>query len=392
MSGPLSGIKILDLTRLLPGAFCTQILADYGAEVLKIEQPDGGDYIRWFPPMIKTQSVYSLALNRNKKSLKLNLKMEKGREILYALIPKYDVFIESFRPGVVGRMGINYERVRSINPALVYCSITGFGQDGPYKERVGHDINYIGLAGFLSIVGQKDGPPTIPGWQMADIGGGSLMATLGVLMALWVREKTGRGQYIDISMLDGVMSWLDVIAAEYFITSKVPKRGEMMLSGMVPCYRVYQTRDGKYLTIGALEEKFWGELCAKLGREDLARSQFCNGLEGERIHREMERLFKTKTLKEWVSLLEKADVCMGPVNSLDEALQDPQVVHRQMVIEVEHPTDGRLKQIGFPIKFSETKPDIRIPSPAFGQHTEEVLGELGLDKEEIEKLRKEGIV
>jgi crotonobetainyl-CoA:carnitine CoA-transferase CaiB-like acyl-CoA transferase len=365
----LHGIKVLDLTRLLPGNFCTLVLADYGADVLKIEDTDRGDYGRWYPPRVRNQSAYFLGLNRNKKSMKLNLKTDEGKVIFMQLARKSDVILEGFRPGVVDRLGIGYDVVREVNPKIIYCSISGFGQDGPYRDKVGHDINYIGIAGILGITGQRDGPPIIPGIQIADIGAGGTMAAIGILMALIHREKTGKGQYIDVSMLDGVVSWLSMFASKYFVDGQTPEREGMMLNGQFPCYRVYKTKDGKYITIGALEEKFWKNLCQAVGR-----------------------IFLTKTRDEWIEYLEGFEICHGPVNDFQGAFSDPQVLHREMIFEVDHPTEGHLKQVGFPIKFSETPGRVRLPSPGYGEHTGEVLKELGYADEKIKDLGKSGVI
>jgi crotonobetainyl-CoA:carnitine CoA-transferase CaiB-like acyl-CoA transferase len=392
MMDALQGIKILDLTRLLPGNFCTLLLADYGADVLKIEDTDRGDYGRWSPPLVRTQSAYFLGLNRNKRSMKLNLKTDRGRAIFMKLAERSDVILEGFRPGVSHRLGIAYDAVRQVNPGIIYCSITGFGQDGPYREKVGHDINYIGIGGILGITGQRDGPPIIPATQLADIGGGGMMAAIGILMALVHRRTTGRGQYIDISMLDGVVSWLSMFASRYFADGEIPKRGEMRLNGQFPCYRVYRTKDDGYITIGALEEKFWGNLCRALGREDFIPHQYATGKEGEEVISQLEEIFLTRTRDEWVNFLENFEICHGPVDDFQETFSDPQVVHRGMVLEVDHPTEGKIKQVGFPIKFSETPGRLRLSSPGYGEHTREILRELGYTQEEIESLEKSGVI
>jgi len=388
----LHGIKVLDLTRLLPGNFCTLLLADYGADVLKIEDTDRGDYGRWHPPRVRTQSAYFLGLNRNKKSMKLNLKTEEGKAIFMQLAQKSDVMLEGFRPGVTERLGIGYDAVRKVNPEIIYCSISGFGQDGPYRDKVGHDINYIGIGGILGITGQMGGPPVTPASQIADIGAGGMMATVGILMALVHRRKTGKGQYIDISMLDGVVSWLSLFASKFFADGEIPERGGMMLNGKFPCYRVYRTKDDKYITIGALEEKFWNNLCRALEREDLIPHQHATGSQGDEVVAQLEKIFLTKTRDEWAEYLEGFEICHGPVNDFQETFSDPQVLHRGMILEVDHPTEGRIKQVGFPIKFSETPGRVRLPSPGYGEHTKEVLQELGYSEGNIETLERSGVI
>jgi crotonobetainyl-CoA:carnitine CoA-transferase CaiB-like acyl-CoA transferase len=392
MIGALHGVKVLDLTRLLPGNFCTLLLADYGADVLKIEDTDRGDYGRWHPPRVRDQSAYFLGLNRNKKSMKLNLKTDDGRGIFMQLARKRDVILEGFRPGVVDRLGVGYDAVRKVNPEIIYCSISGFGQDGPYRDKVGHDINYIGIGGILGITGQRDGPPIIPGSQIADIGGGGMMAAIGILMALVHRQKTGKGQYIDVSMLDGVVSWLSMFASKYFVDGEIPEPGGMMLNGRFPCYRVYKTKDDKYITLGALEEKFWNNLYQALEREDLIPHQFATGSKRDEVVSQLEEIFLTKTRNEWMEYLEGLEICHGPVNDFQETFSDPQVLHREMVLEVDHPTEGRVKQVGFPIKFSETPGRVRLPSPGYGEHTREVLHELGYTEAKINTLEKSGVI
>jgi crotonobetainyl-CoA:carnitine CoA-transferase CaiB-like acyl-CoA transferase len=388
----LHGIKVLDLTRLLPGNFCTLLLADYGADVLKIEDTDRGDYGRWHPPQVRTQSAYFLGLNRNKKSMKLNLKTDGGKAIFMQLARKSNIILEGFRPGVVDRLDIGYDAVRKVNPGIIYCSISGFGQDGPYRNKVGHDINYIGIGGILGITGQRGGPPVLPGTQIADIGAGGMMAAIGILLALVHRQKTGKGQYIDVSMLDGVVSWLSMFASKYFLDGKTPEREDMMLNGQFPCYRVYKTKDGNFITIGALEEKFWKNLCQALGREDVIAHQYATGSQGDEVVSQLEKVFLTKTRDEWVEYLEGFEICHGPVNDFRETFSDPQILHREMVLEVDHPTEGRVKQVGFPIKCSETPGRVRLPSPGYGEHTKEVLQELGYTDGKIEALEKSGVI
>jgi len=392
MVDALQDIRVLDLARLLPGNFCTLLLADYGADVLKIEDPDRGDYGRWYPPLVRTQSAYFLGLNRNKRSMKLNLKTDGGRAIFMQLAERSDVILEGFRPGVTARLGIGYDAVRKVNTGIIYCSISGFGQDGPYRDKVGHDINYIGIGGILGITGQREGPPVIPASQIADIGAGGMMATIGILLALAHRRETGRGQYIDISMLDGVISWLSMFASKYFADGEIPQRGGMRLNGLFPCYRVYRTKDDKYITIGALEEKFWKNLCRALEREDLTPHQYATGSQGDKAISQLEEIFRTKTRDEWVEYLEKFEICHGPVNDFQETFSDPQVLHRGMVLEADHPTEGPIKQVGFPIKLSETPGRMRLPSPGHGEHTREVLRELGYTQEDIEALARSGVI
>ena len=385
---PLEGIRVLDLTWLLP---YTTILADFGAEVIKVEEPTRGDYSRWMPPLIKGQGAYFLSIHRNKKSITLNLKTEKGKEIFYKLAEKSDVVIESFRPGVTKRLGVDYETIKKINPKIVYCSVSGYGQDGPYKDLPGHDINYIAIGGILGLTGQYGGPPIIPGIQIADLAGGCMLATISILIALIAREKTGEGQYIDVSMTDGVVSLLTHTSALYFAEGKPPERGGTNLTGYFPCYNVYEAKDGKYISIGCLEERFWRNLCKAIGKEEFAEHQWDTN-KREEIFSALKKIFKTKTRDEWFKELSKMDVCVGPVYSLDEVFQDPQITHRKMAVEIEHPTIGKIKILGIPIKFSETPGKIRTPAPGFGEHTEEILKMLGYNQKEIEEFKKSEII
>lgn len=290
--GPLAGLKVLDLTRLLPGDFCTLLLADLGAEVLKVEDTGMGDYLRWAPPYYEgaedsAKSALHLALNRNKRSLRLNLKEEAGLEVLLRLVREHDVLVESFRPGVLERLGVGYERLSQQCPGLVYCAITGYGQDGPYRDRPGHDMNYLGLNGLLALTGERDGPPVQSAGQIADIGGGSLMACLGILAALRERDRSGEGQLVDVSMFDGSLAWLALVAARWFADGSAPRRGELELSGGLICYRPYACKDG-WVTLGALEPKFWQAFCRGVGREDLIERQFERP--GSEAHAEVERI------------------------------------------------------------------------------------------------------
>ena len=386
----LEGIRILDLTWLLP---YTTLLADFGAEVIKVEEPTRGDYARWNPPMVGGLSQYFLSLHRNKKSLTLNLKTEKGKEIFYRLVEKSDVIIESFRPGVTKRLGVDYETVKKFNPKIIYCSVSGYGQDSPYKDLPGHDINYVSIAGILGLTRRPGEPPTIPGVQIADLGGGVLMATASILIALIAREKTGKGQYIDIAMTDGAISWLTIPSAFYFAEGEKFDVEKIPVVGYPPCYNVYETKDGKYISIGCLEERFWRNLCVSLGREDLINYQFANGEKGKEVKNILQKIFKTKTRDEWFKELSKVDVCVGPVYNLDETFNDPHTLKREMVVEFEHPKAGKIKLLGIPPKFSETPGKIRSPAPELGEHTREILKNLlGFNDKDIDKLKEDGVI
>lgn len=331
-------------------------------------------------------------LMRNKRHMALNLKHPKGREIFYRLAEGADVVMEGFRPGVTKRLGIDFETLKSMNERLIYCSITGYGQDGPYRNRVGHDINYLGFGGVLGLTGEPKGKPIIPAVQIADMAAGGMFAALGIMAALLARGKTGRGQYIDISMLDGIIAMLPFLASLLWQKGENPGRGDTLLSGRYPCYHVYETRDGRFISIGALENRFWAVLCQKLGREEYIAHQFDEGERRLEILQFLRETFKTKTREEWMEEFKDLDVCFGKVLALDETFQDPQVIHRRMVTDFRDSQKGNTKLLSSPIKLSETPPEIRSAPADFGEHTEEVLQELGFGRNEIEELKKEGVV
>jgi alpha-methylacyl-CoA racemase len=388
---PLEGVRVLDLSRLLPGGFCSLLLADFGAEVLKVEDTGMGDYIRWSPPYYEgaddsAKSALYLALNRNKRSIRLNLKSDEGKEVLLKLVRDYDVVLESFRPGVLDRLGVGYERMRRENDKLVYCAITGYGQDGPLRDRSGHDMNYLGLIGLLGLTGDDHGPPVQSAGQIADLGGGALMAAFGILAAL----HSGRGQMVDVSMADGALSWLAMVAARYFADGVVPKRGRQELAGGLVCYRPYACSDG-YVTLGALEPKFWQAWCRGVEREDLIEKQFERP--GSDAHAEVERIFMSRTRDEWTAFAAQYDCCLEPVLDLDEALDSELVRAREMVVELDQPgAEAPVRQLGIPIKLSETPGSVRSPGPALGEHTREVLSGLGYGDDDIARLEQAGAV
>ncbi|MBI4301175.1 MAG: CoA transferase [Chloroflexi bacterium] len=404
MTLPLAGIKILDLSRLAPGPYCTMLLGDLGADVLKIEEPFGlagrrveqsqGTRDTGFvgSTTVSERSVAFDALERNKKSMTLNLKTEEARRIFYRLTEKADVVVEGFRPGVVKRLAVDYETLSSINPGIIYCSISGYGQDGPYRDMVGHDVNYISVAGALGLIGWPGSRPSIPHNILADFAGGGMHAALAIMVALWAREKTGQGQYLDIAMTDGVLHLMASLASSYFATGHVPGKGNTRLSGAVPYYNIYETKDAKYISIGALEPWFYANLCRILGREDLIPYQNAYGQKAAEIRSIFQEVFRTKTRDEWFALLRQTDVCVGPVYNFDEVFSDPQIIHRQMVIELEHPVVGTVKQVGISVKLSKTPGQVRDFAPYLGEHTEEVLLSLGYDPENIGNMRDKGVI
>jgi len=400
VSLPLEGIRVLDLSRLLPGGFCSLLLADFGADVLKVEDTGMGDYIRWSPPFYEgahasASSALFLSLNRNKRSIRLDLKSERGREALLRLVAEYDVVLESFRPGVLERLGVGYERMREVNPGIVFCAISGYGQDGPKRDASGHDMNYLGLIGLLGLTGERGGAPVQAAGQIADLGGGALMAAFGILAALRERDGgggipgSGQGQLVDVSMSDGALSWLAMVAATYFANGEVPRRGEIPLAGSLVCYRPYECSDG-WVTLGALEPKFWQAWCRGVGREDLIGEQFQGP--GSDAHAQVSEIFKGRSREQWESFAREHDCCLEPLLELDEALDSALVREREMVVELRQPGAERaVRQLGIPVKLARTPGEhARLPGPALGEHTEEVLLAAGYSAEELAELLQSG--
>jgi alpha-methylacyl-CoA racemase len=396
MSLPLEGLKVLDLTRLLPGGFCSMLLADFGADVIKVEDTGLGDYVRWAPPFYdgvqaSARSALFLSLNRGKRSIRVDLKSPDGKDVLLRLVRGADVLLESFRPGVLDRLGVGYERLKSENAGLVYCAITGYGQDGPGRERSGHDLNYLGLNGILGLSGETDGPPVSSSAQIADLGGGALMAVVGVLIALRERERSGQGQLVDCSMFDGSLSLMAMLAAEMLGGGPVPRRGGLRLAGGIVCYRPYRCADG-YVTLGALEPKFWAAFCRGVGREDLAEHAF--DPPGSETHRAVSDIFAARTREQWRAFAAEHDCCLEPVLGLDEALRGELVAAREMVVELDQPGAERpVRLLGLPFKLSRTPGDPgRAPGPILGEHTREVLGGAGYTSAEVDALLESGAV
>jgi alpha-methylacyl-CoA racemase len=378
---PLTGVRVLDLSRLLPGPFATMILAGLGAEIIKVEDLDGGDYLRWMPPLDAGTSVMFTALNRGKRSLRLDLKSARGRDLFLDLATRADVILESFRPGVMDRLGLSTASLHQRNPRLVVCSISGFGQDGPDRLRAGHDLNYLARAGVLAITGTAEGEPVIPGVQMADMGGGGLGAVVAILAALRRAERTGAGSHCDVSMLDGMLSWMSPHLAAVRAGSAAVASG-MMLNGAHPCYRVYRCADG-WMTVAALEPKFWSRLCDLLGVDDLRDAAFASGDAGRRATDRLESLFATRTRAQWRELLGDEDVCCEPVLSVTEVLDDAQVRHRAQ-------NAGR-SSAWFPVRVGAQAHAPLGPAPAYGADSRALLAELGVSDSEYERLVADGV-
>lgn len=413
-------MTVLDLTRLLPGGFCSQLLADFGADVIKVEDTGAGDYIRHAPPFYEpagqgggddeeagdrdsgkagdrdaedrlnasgTRSALYVSLNRGKRSIRLDLKSGGGREAFLRLAATADVILDGNRPGVAARLGIDYESVRAVNPGIVYCAITGYGQDGPNRDRAGHDINYLAATGMLGLTGRAGGPAIQPAGQIGDIGGGALPAAFGVMAALMERQKSGLGQMVDISMTDGALSWLAMVAGRHFADGTVPKRGELELAGGLVCYLTYEAADG-WVSCGALEVKFWQAFCHGVDRPDLLEAQFERP--GGPGWEKAAEVFRSRTRAEWKAFNDQYDCCIEPILDLDEALESDLFEKRGMVVEIEQPGIGPVRQLGNPVKLSETPALDTRPAPAIGADTADVLSAAGLSGDEIAALFESG--
>ena len=405
MSLPLEGIVVIDLARMLPGPYASMILADLGAEVIRVEDPryPYGSPPPFFQKGRYRESAFNSVIMRNKKSIALNLKKEEAQEIFYKLVERADIILETFRPKVTERLKVDYETLSKINMSIIYCSLTGYGQYGPYEQLAGHDLNYIGICGILDLnkerklVGEKnqERKPVLPGVQAADIGGG-LVSIIGILGALIERDKNPNkeGQYIDISMTDCVFSFMPMAAAFQF--SKNLNDGMTKprnpLHGDVPFYSIYKTKDNKYLSVGAIELKFWRGVCIGLGREDLITKGNAVGGEKEEVFREVQKEFLRKTQEEWMEIFSKIDSCVMPVNNFSQACEDPQIKARNMVVELPHPKFGKIHNINSPIKYSRTPLSIRNLAPKIGQNSVEILQWLNYTREEIKGFKKRGVI
>ena len=392
----LEGIRVLDLTRALAGPFCTLMLGDYGADVIKIEIPGSGDDTRhWGPPFIGDESAYFLSINRNKRSLTLNFKEEKAREIFLKLVEDSDVVVENFTPGVMGRFGLEYEAVKRANPGIIYCSISGFGQDGPYQSRPAYDQIMQGISGLMSITGDPEGEPEKIGVAVTDIGAG-MWAAFAVMSALYRREQDGEGQYIDISMLDAQVAWLTYQAGYYFAYGRPPQRLGKAHPTLVP-YQAFMAKDGKYFNVAVGSERLWERFCQAVKREDLKDhpDYATNGVRVENrttLAPLLQEYFLTRDADDWVVDLQAHSVPAGPINDLADVFSDPQVLHRDMFLEIPHPTLTSVKQTGLPIKFSRTPGGLDQHPPLLGEHNQAILQALGYSEAEIQDLAEKSVI
>jgi crotonobetainyl-CoA:carnitine CoA-transferase CaiB-like acyl-CoA transferase len=390
---PLEGVKVIDLTRILSGPYCTMVLADLGAEVIKIEPPSGDDTRGWGPPFIKEESAYFLSVNRNKKSISINLKEEKGREIFFKLIKDADVVVENFRPGTLKKLGIGYEELKKHNSSIILASISGFGQTGPFAQKPGYDVLAQGMGGLMSVTGEQGRPPVKAGYSLADIGAG-MWAIIGILSALLEREKSGEGQWIDVSLLDTMIAWQTYLAGNYFATKLDPQPLGGAHPNIVP-YQVFKASDG-YFILAIGNDQLWKKFVNVMDLPELNNHRFATNADRVRNRDELisllEETFKWKTVKEWIHLFENAKIPCGPVNKFSDILNDPHVIEREMVVEKEHSTVGTLKMLGIPVKLSRTPGQIRSAPPLLGEHTETILKSLGYHNKEIESLVEDKII
>lgn len=393
MPMPLEGIRILDLSRYLPGPFCTQIMADFGAEVIKVEDPRGGELGRSLAPLVEGLSARFYTVNRNKKSITLDMKKGEGKEIFKRLVADCDVVIDQFRPGVMDKMGLGYETLKGLNPRLIYCSITGYGLTGPMRDSAGHDLNYLNLAGVTGMNGAKNGKPAICGVQIADIAGGTLYAVIGILLALSSREKTGQGQLVDIAMLDGSVSLLAYTLGEWSGWGQLPVMGDDVLTGGYAMYQIYQTQDDQWVSLGAVEEKFFAEFCQRIGKPEYAAEHWNKARQPE-IIADIQSIMKQKTREQWVEFFADADICFTPVLTMEEMCEHPQVKARDMIYKLANANNsGKDVAIaGIPVKLSDTPGNASLNFPDLGQHNQEVFKQAGYSDSDIEEFRASGII
>jgi len=391
MAGPLQGLRILDFTTLLPGPYATMGLADMGADVLRIVSGSRPDLTDFAPPFVPGTDVSfaTACLGRGKRGMTLNLKAHGAIDVIHRLLVRYDILIEQFRPGVMEKLGLGYEALRGINPALIYCSLTGYGQAGPFRDRVGHDINYLARSGLMSYSGRKKGGPSLTGMQIADVASGSSNAVIGILAAVISRNRTGRGQQVDVSMTDGVIAFNALAGNACLVDGSEPDREGFLLNGG-SLYDFYETKDGGHLSLGALEPQFFAAFCEGIGRPGLAAGGISPANVGE-IKEEIRQIIRTKTRDEWAEIFGGIDACVEPVLTLSEVLNDRQARERSLVVEVDLPTGGVVRQIAHPIKFSETPQEYRGAGIPAGTHTREVMRDLGYTDAEVGIFEEEGL-
>ncbi len=387
----LEGIRVLDLSQLLPGSLCSQMLADLGADVIKVENPRGGDSFRHARPLVGKDGSFFHIANRNKRSMTVNLKEQAGLEIVLRMIPDTDVLIENFRPGVIEKIGLGYEKLKEINPRLVYCSLTSFGQDGPYRDRPAHDLNVLSISGILDLLGHREESPIVPVVQIAGVSG-SLHAVIGILASLFSRERNGRGQCIDASILDSLSPFLSLVMSQYLTDGILHRRREPSLGGGSANYNVYRTKDGKYISLGCVEEKFWAGFCRAVNREDMIGDIHAPPPRQKEMIAEVRAIFAKRSQKEWMEILAGSDTCFAPVNDLDEALRDSQITHRGLWFKGGHPAEGEVPQQSFPVKFSDYQPGWKSHPPGLGEHTREILKEIGYQEDAVADLAERGII
>ena len=391
MSGPLSNLRILDFTTLLPGPYATMALADMGADVLKIVSGSRPDVVAYIPPFIpgtKISAAFAY-LGRGKRCMTLNLKDSRATKIVHELLADYDILIEQFRPGVMAKFSLDYQSLKKVNPSLIYCSLTGYGQTGPLVDRAGHDINYLSRSGLMSYSGKKDAGPSLVGMQIADVASGSNNAVIGILAAVVHRDRTGDGQHVDISMTDGMIAFNAMFGAGFLVDGQNLARESTLLNGG-SLYDFYETKDGQYMSFGGLEPQFFAAFCETIGMPELIPG----GVQPKdciNIKKRVREIFKTKTRDEWTELFKKVDACCEPVLSLTEALSDPLAIERDMVVEIDLLDGKKVRQLAGPIKFSETVPEYKTAGTPPGLHTREVLLKLGYKEEEIDAFEKTGL-
>ena len=390
--GPLAGVKVLDLSKYGPSRYTSMILGDLGAEVIVVEMPrNAGQTLD-----VVSDDVGSLYIghNRNKKCIVLNLKSEEGKKILYQLVEKMDVVIEANRPGVLKRRGMDYESLGKINPRIIYCSITGYGQDGPYAQKTGHEINFAAVSGIMALTGSKNGPPVyLQSPSIADLLGGVTHAVIAITSALYAREKMGKGQYIDVSITDGAAFYHWIDAQAYLMNGTMPERAEMPTGSDMACMNSYKAKDGKYFTVGCAEPWLWERLCRILGKEEFLGSQYEPLEKQTEMYEAFSEVFATKNRAEWLKLLDDADIGTGPVYNFEEMFSDPHFKHRKILVDVEHPKLGKLKLLNTPFKFSGTPAEVKTRPPLRGEHTRAVLiNILGYSEAQIDHLLKQGII